>query len=75
MQWLSVILAVITLLVRVTDALAKRRMIDEVESGIVRAFLKQTEADLAKARDARLAARKRDADPDRLRDDDGFKRD
>lgn len=75
MQWLSVVLAVITLIVRVTDALAKKKAVADAEAEIVRQFLGQARQSIQAASLARKAANKLNADPNRLRDDDGFKRD
>lgn len=75
MSWLSVVLAVFKLLGVATDILARRKLVSELEADVVRRYILQVDLDLKAIATARSNAAERDADPDKLRGDDGYKRD
>lgn len=75
MDWLGFLLASIKLVQAVVTWLGNRQQIDAGIAEQIAANLKEATDVIAKAQAARGAQHAADADPQHLRDDDGFRRD
>jgi len=74
MKWISLLLAIITLFVKITEILEKKGLISKAEADLVRRIVERDKELTREINKARNNV-KRDADAGGLRDDDGFRRD
>lgn len=75
MAWVGLVASILKLLEGLTGFLRDRKLIDAGAAGQAKEGLDAALKVIAKANEARAAADRRNADPGRLRDDDGFRRD
>jgi hypothetical protein len=75
MQWVKAALTLLQLIQFVVLKANERRLKDEGAAEAIEAAAKEAINDINTAREARLRVRAANADPARLRDDDGFRRD
>jgi hypothetical protein len=75
LSWLSLLSALIGLVGAVTRLMESRQLLEAGAAQAVLSNLRSSNELLEKALAARRARRVVDADPERLREDDGFRRD
>jgi len=73
-SWLGLVRALVSLALAVFEHLRGRRLIEAAEAIAIAASLKAANDSIDQAMAARRAARDRDSDAGRLRDDDGYRR-
>ncbi len=74
MSWLGLVRALVSLALAIAEQLRSRQLIEAGQATEIAASLKLANDRIDQALAARRAARYRDADTERLRDDDGYRR-
>lgn len=74
MSWLGLVRALVSLALAIAEQLQARQLIEAGQATEIAASLKLANDRIDQALAARRAARDRDANADRLRDDDGYRR-
>lgn len=74
MSWLGLVRALVSLALAIAEQLRSRQLIEAGQATEIAASLKLANDRIDQALAARRAARNRDADTERLRDDDGYRR-
>lgn len=75
MNWVALVSSVLALLETMGRALEQRRLISAGEAQEAARVLKGALDEISKANRARATDERRTSNPDRVRDDDGFRRD